>query len=293
MPEIDRVLYNVDLGFEIRRDVDRSVGDDQRILVAGDIHHKAMADAASGANAGLACDHRTHQLVGVQAALHQGLGLPLADDLDRLVGGIVAVRRFLQREARYVEPRPLGDSANAVGGTDQDRRDQAQPRGLHGTFERDLITRMRDRRRHRRQALRVTQKPLVALVRADRVLFHGSAHSSARYAALSRPISGGGPANTASTRSSLRRPSSGSSPRAASTRRTNVSASSHCRRLLGNSFGSAAIARSASSSRIRYWSLTISLNLESPTRLAAGNSALICLRAANPRSSTLPSGRRT
>jgi len=43
-----------------------------------------------------------------------------ASELDRLLGGIVAVRRLLQREARYVEPCPLGDIANALGRTDQD-----------------------------------------------------------------------------------------------------------------------------------------------------------------------------
>src|SRR6516165_1700274 len=124
-----------------------------------------MADAARRANAGLAGDHRTHQLVGMQAALHQGLSLPLTDELDRLFGGIVAVRRLLYREAGYVEPRPLGDSANAGRRTDQGRGDQPEPRRLHSAFQRDLVTRVRDRRRYWRQGLRMTQKPLVALVR--------------------------------------------------------------------------------------------------------------------------------
>src|SRR5262249_44171032 len=66
----------IDLVGEIWRDVDRGVGDDQRILVTGDIHHKAMADAPRCANARLARDYGTHQLVRVQAALHQRLGLP-------------------------------------------------------------------------------------------------------------------------------------------------------------------------------------------------------------------------
>jgi hypothetical protein len=79
MPEIDRVLHDVHLGLEIRQDVDRGVGDDQRVFVTGDVHHKAMADAAGGADARFARNYRTHQLVGVQAALHQGFGLAFAN----------------------------------------------------------------------------------------------------------------------------------------------------------------------------------------------------------------------
>ena len=51
----------------------------------------------------------------MQTALHQGLGLAFADELDRFRRRIVAVRRLLQRKARYVELRPLGDVANAIG----------------------------------------------------------------------------------------------------------------------------------------------------------------------------------
>ena len=36
---------------------------DQRVLMAGDIHHKAMADPPSRADTGIARDDRTHQLV--------------------------------------------------------------------------------------------------------------------------------------------------------------------------------------------------------------------------------------
>ena len=78
---------------EVGGDVDGGVGDDQRVLVAGNVHHEAMADAARRADAGLARDNRAHQLVGMKAALHQGFGLALAHEFDGFVGGIVAVRR--------------------------------------------------------------------------------------------------------------------------------------------------------------------------------------------------------
>ena len=70
MAEVDRVLHDVDLVGEIRRDVDRGVGDDQRVLVAGNIHHETMTNAPRRADAALARDHSTHQLVGMEAAFH-------------------------------------------------------------------------------------------------------------------------------------------------------------------------------------------------------------------------------
>ena len=45
MAEVDGVLDDVDLVGEIGRDVDRGVGDDQRVVVPRNIHHKAVADA--------------------------------------------------------------------------------------------------------------------------------------------------------------------------------------------------------------------------------------------------------
>ncbi len=59
---------------------------------------EAVADPPGGANAGFARHHGAHQLVRVQAALHQGLCLPLPDELDGLGPGIMAVRGFLERE---------------------------------------------------------------------------------------------------------------------------------------------------------------------------------------------------
>ena len=49
------------------------------VRVAGHVHDEAMADPPRRAQAGLALDHRAHQLVGVQAALHQRLGAALAN----------------------------------------------------------------------------------------------------------------------------------------------------------------------------------------------------------------------
>jgi len=72
--------------------------------VTRNIHHKAMADTARGADAGVPCHHGAYQLIGTETAFHQGLGLALAHKLDGLCRGIVAVRRFDERIARNVQP---------------------------------------------------------------------------------------------------------------------------------------------------------------------------------------------
>ena len=90
-------------------------------------------------------DHLAHQLVGVQAALHQGLGLARAHDLDRGRGGGVAVGRIDQPVRRDIEAELLGDAPDLGLGTDQDRLDQAGLGRLDRGGQRRLITRMRDR----------------------------------------------------------------------------------------------------------------------------------------------------
>jgi hypothetical protein len=62
------------LSFSVGRDVHGRVGDDQRVLVVGNVHDEAVADPPRGAKAGLPRNHRRHQLVGVEAALHQRFG---------------------------------------------------------------------------------------------------------------------------------------------------------------------------------------------------------------------------
>ena len=52
--KIDGVLNDVDLVLQRRRDVDRRIRDDERGVVAGNVHDEAVADPASGAQAPLA-----------------------------------------------------------------------------------------------------------------------------------------------------------------------------------------------------------------------------------------------
>ncbi len=89
--EVDGVLDDVALGVEIGEDVDRRVGDEQRLGMARHVHDEDMADAPLGAQAGRRGRDLPHQFVGVQAALHQELALAVADQLDGLGGRGVAV----------------------------------------------------------------------------------------------------------------------------------------------------------------------------------------------------------
>ena len=84
MREVDRVLDDIDLVLERRRDVDGRVGDDQRIGMTGNVHDEAMADATRGANAAFPRHHRPHDFVGVEAAFHQRLGLARCERVPRL-----------------------------------------------------------------------------------------------------------------------------------------------------------------------------------------------------------------
>ena len=90
--QIDRVLADVDLVVERRRDVDRRVGDDQHLVIGRHVHDEDVADAPAGAQPGLARDHRAEQLVGVQAALHQQLRFARAHQRHRFRRGLMAVR---------------------------------------------------------------------------------------------------------------------------------------------------------------------------------------------------------
>ena len=146
--EIDRVLQDVGLVLERRRDVDGRVGDDEHLVVGRHVHDEHMAHAAAGAQAVLARDHGPQQLVGVQAAFHQELGLALPHQLHGLRRRTVTVRRIddPQRiEVDVVRPRHLRDLR---GGADEDRGNQPVRRGVNRSGERRGIARVCHGGRH-------------------------------------------------------------------------------------------------------------------------------------------------
>ena len=71
-------------------------------LMARHVHDEAMADPARRPQAAVAADDRRHQLVRVEAPLHQRLGLAGLDERDGFRGRGMAVRRIDDAAAREV-----------------------------------------------------------------------------------------------------------------------------------------------------------------------------------------------
>ena len=80
--EIDRVLDDVALAVEIGEDVDRRIGDEQRLGIGRHVHDEDVADAPVGAQSADLRRDAAHQFVGMQAALHQHFALARVDQFD-------------------------------------------------------------------------------------------------------------------------------------------------------------------------------------------------------------------
>ena len=144
MREIDRVLDDVDFRVEIGGDIDRRVGDDQRVRVAGHVHDEAMADAALGADPALPRNDRAHQLIRMKAAFHERFRSTGAHLFDSLGGGRMAVFRVDELHAGKVETDLVRNAADALDRTDQDRIDQAEAHRLGCSAHGRLVARVRD-----------------------------------------------------------------------------------------------------------------------------------------------------
>ena len=108
--------------------------------------------------------HLGHQLVGVEAALHQRLGLACPHELDRSRRRGVAVRRVDQLVARDVELELLRHGLDLRLRSDEDGLDQPELRGVDRAGERALVARVRDRHGHRLDRLRGLDQPLIFFV---------------------------------------------------------------------------------------------------------------------------------
>ena len=98
MREVDGVLHDVALLFEVGRDVHGRIGHQQRPRIARHVHQIDMAEPAAGAQPAVRRQHRVEQFVGMQRALHQQRGLAPFDQRDGLGRRGLAVRRVDQPE---------------------------------------------------------------------------------------------------------------------------------------------------------------------------------------------------
>jgi hypothetical protein len=122
-----------------------------------------MADAARGTQARCAGGHRAHQLVRMQAALHEEFALPLVDQPDSLGRGGLAMRGIYQLIARDIDPMLPGDCSDLLGRSHQNGRDDTEFRRLARAAQRSLVARMDNHRAGRRHLFRERDE-LVVLV---------------------------------------------------------------------------------------------------------------------------------
>ncbi|SBT08433.1 hypothetical protein PROAA_2750002 [Candidatus Propionivibrio aalborgensis] len=98
-----------------------------------------MTDASFGTQTGSVRYHLGHQFIGVQAALHQRLGITVVDQRNGHCRGIVAMLDVDDAVLLEIQPVFAGDAANLGFGADQDRIDQFGLRCHQCTFERFQI----------------------------------------------------------------------------------------------------------------------------------------------------------
>jgi hypothetical protein len=159
--EIDGVLDDVALGIEVGRDVDRGIGEEQRFGVGRHVHHKDVADASRGTQSGLRRGDFVHQLVGVEAALHQELALGLPDQLHALRRSRLAVRYIDNLVAVDREAVLAGYVRDLARRPHQNRNDDAGLRRLDRAAQRGLVAGIDDDRRRCGSLLGPGDEPLV------------------------------------------------------------------------------------------------------------------------------------
>ena len=101
------------------------------------------------------------ELVGVQTALHQQLGFPLAHQLHRFGRGPVAVRNVHDPRAAERQPAVFGDLPDLRLGPDQDRHDQPVRTGFERAGQRRFLARVGHCGRHRLETAAPNQQLFV------------------------------------------------------------------------------------------------------------------------------------
>ncbi len=171
MAEVDGVLDDINLGFEIRGDVDGGVGNDQGFRMVGNVHHKAVTYATRRAKSALALDDGGHQLVRVQAALHQGFRLAGENELHGGVRRTVAVRRIHDLELRDIDVAGRGGCDDLRGRPYENGLDQSQLSSFKRTLDGAFIAGMHDGNLQAGQGSRHCDQVVVFGVSAHHIAF--------------------------------------------------------------------------------------------------------------------------
>ena len=98
------------------------------LVIRRHVHDEHVTDAAAGAQPGFSRDDRAQQLVGVQAAFHQELGLALPNQFHRLCRRGMAVRHVDNASLAKMDPVGRRDLPDFCGRADQNGDDQSLAR---------------------------------------------------------------------------------------------------------------------------------------------------------------------
>ena len=159
--QVDRVLADVHLVLERRRDIDGGVSDDEDLVVRGHVHDEHVTDTAPRAQPGFLGDDRAKDLIAVQASLHQELGFSTANQFHRLSRGSMAVRHVDNANLTKMDRACRRDLPDLVGRTDENGDDQSLLGSVDGACERRPLAWIRHRRRHRFKAAALHQQRFV------------------------------------------------------------------------------------------------------------------------------------
>ena len=148
------------------------------------IHDEHVADPPRCAQSGRRRGDGPHQLIGMQAALHQQLALGLANQFDGPGGGSLAVWHIDDFEALDVEVVLARHRRDLPGRPDQDRDNDAGFCRLGRPAQGSLVARMHHDSRCRRHRLGTRDQAVVFTA-------GGMGHRAKRSTALTPPASTG------------------------------------------------------------------------------------------------------
>ena len=140
--KVDGILHDVAFLAQVGKDVDRRIGDEQRLGMPRHIHHIDMADPAFGLQTGQLVGDGMHQLVGMQAALHQKLAPARPDHRHGGFRRSMAVGGIDNLAAGQIDPETRGHRADLCRRPHQDGHDQLRLTGFHRTAQGWLVAGM-------------------------------------------------------------------------------------------------------------------------------------------------------
>ena len=120
----DRVLNNVALLIEIRRDVHRGIADDDGTRIGRSCDEHAVAQQPARPQPILALQHRVHVLIGVQASLHQCAGLAAAGQVGSDSCGFLGIGGRDDLVRRQIKLCLCGNLADLLLRSNQQRRNE-------------------------------------------------------------------------------------------------------------------------------------------------------------------------